>query len=215
MSRALGLAFLVCSLAATGQEHSSPTAPHSPNTTNSGTQHAANAIAHGEGHETSAMPNEIWWKWANFALLAGVLGWLGSKHLGPFFRARTEQIQGGIREAAAMRAESDARAAEIERRVSNLSAEVATMRERAREEIAAEGARVRAETEQQIAKVQAQAEQEIASAAKAATAGLRAHAADLAIGLAERQIRERMTGEVQDSLNAGFVDDLRRNAGRN
>ena len=174
--------------------------------------HAEAAAKHGEGHEQKTMPNEIWWKWANFALLAGLLGWLISKNAGPFFRSRSEAIASGIAEAAKTRQEAEARAAEIENRVSNLSAEVEQLRQRSREEIAREGERVRAETEASIRKVQAQAEAEIASAAKHATHDLKAYSAQLAMQLAEQQIRNRMTPGTQEQITSVFVDELREKA---
>ena len=62
------------------------------------------------------MPNEIWWKWANFAVLAAGLGYLVAKNAGPFFRSRSEEIQKGIKDAAQVRAEAEARASAIEKR---------------------------------------------------------------------------------------------------
>jgi F-type H+-transporting ATPase subunit b len=160
------------------------------------------------------MPNEIWWKWANFVLLALVLGYLIKKFAGPFFAGRTHAIQSGIREAAAVRAEAEARAAEIERRVSDLSAEVSTMRESARGEMQREAERIRAETSAAIMKVQAQAEAEIASAAKHASDDLQKTAALLALKTAEAQIRARMTSETQREMVDSFATAVRQNPER-
>jgi F-type H+-transporting ATPase subunit b len=201
--KTLVLTALFAGLAAMAQE--SATAEH-------GAAHAEEAVKHGEGHAQAAMPNEIWWKWANFALLAIGLGYLIGKNAGPFFQARSEEIRKGIAESTAARAEAEARAAEIERRVANLSAEVDSLRIKSREEIGREGERVRAETEAQIRKVQAQAQAEIASAAKHATQELKAYSAELALGLAERQIRDRLNQPEQDQLTESFVTGLRSKA---
>jgi F-type H+-transporting ATPase subunit b len=171
--------------------------------------HAEAAAKHGEGHEEAPMPNEIWWKWANFAILAGVLGWLISKHAGPFFRSRSEAIASGIAEATKIRQEAEARAADIERRVNNLTAEIETLRAHSREEIAREGERIRLETEARIRKIQAHAQAEIESAAKHATQELKAWSAQLALQLAERQIRDRMTADKQQRLTDAFIHELR------
>jgi F-type H+-transporting ATPase subunit b len=160
------------------------------------------------------MPNEIWWKWANFAVLAALLGWLIKKNAGPFFASRTEAIQSGIAEASRVRAEAEARATEIERRVANLSAEVESMREKSREEIAREGERVRVETEAAIRKIQVHAESEIASATKHAAQELKAYSAQLALELAERQIRDRMTAGAQEQITDAFITELRGKAGQ-
>jgi F-type H+-transporting ATPase subunit b len=174
--------------------------------------HAEATAKHGEGHEENRMANEIWWKWANFAILAAVLGWLLKKNAGPFFIARTQAIQTGIAEATRTREEAEARASEIELRVSNLSDEVQTLRQRSGEEIAREGERVRAETEAQIRKVQKRAENEIASAAKHASAELKAYAAQLALTMAEQQVKDRLTPQTQDQLVDGFSAELRQRA---
>ena len=44
---------------------------------------------------------------------------------------------------------------------------------------------------------------------------LKAHSADLAVKLAEQQLRNRMTPQVQDGLVRGFLQDLEGKAARN
>jgi F-type H+-transporting ATPase subunit b len=144
----------------------------------------------------------------NFAILLGGLGWLAKKYGGPYFQERTDSIRGGIADATRVREEAEARAAEIERKVANLSVEVARLREQSKAEIAREGERVAGETAAQIAKIQAQAHSEIASAAKHATLELRAYSAKLAVELATRQIRDRVTPQVQENLTEAFVTEL-------
>ncbi len=167
---------------------------------------------HAESAEQNEMPNEIWWKWANFGILAIGLGYLAAKNGGPFFASRSAEIQKGIIDAAAVKAEAEARAKSIEARISNLAGEVQALRKSSREEIAAEGARISAETAHTLAKMQAQAEQEIASAAKNASLDLKAQAAELAMGIAEQEIRGRLTPQIQDGLVNSFVQDLQHEA---
>jgi F-type H+-transporting ATPase subunit b len=180
-----------------------------------GEQHAEDTAKHGEGHEEAAMPHEIWWKWANFAILMAGLGYLIGKNAGPFFRSRSEEIQRGIEESTRARVEAETRAAEIEARVGNLSAEVDQLRAQSHEEISREGERMRAETETRIRKLQAQAEAEIASAAKHASRDLKAYSAKLALQLAERQLRDRMSPMTQNQLTDSFVSELRQKAASN
>jgi F-type H+-transporting ATPase subunit b len=165
----------------------------------------------GHGGEDHGDPY-ILWKWANFAILAGVLGYLISKKAGGFFRERTAEIQRGIQEAAQLRRDAEARAAEIEVRIGNLQAEINSLRSSARSEMDAENSRLRAETEQALQKVQSHAEQEIASAAKNARQELAAHSAQLALELAEQRIRAGITPAVQDQLVQDFVGSLSRRA---
>ncbi len=153
------------------------------------------------------------WKAVNFALLAGGLGYLLHKKGGAFFGGRTEQIQKGIAEAARIKTDAEARYAEMERRLEGLAAEIESLRKTAREESAAEGERVRQETGRELRKIQEQAGQEIAAAARAARQELQAHAAELAVRLAEQKIRQRMTPEIENQLVAATVRELER-AGR-
>ena len=150
------------------------------------------------------------WKWANFLMLAGALGYLIVKKGGPFFQARGEQIRRDIVEAEKTRQEADQRTAEVERRLSHLDAEIESLRQSARSEAAAEGARVREATNAHIAKIQAQAEQEIAAAGKTARLELKRYAAQLSIALARQRIRERMDPETEDAMVQSFVSGLER-----
>jgi F-type H+-transporting ATPase subunit b len=152
--------------------------------------------------------SQIYWKWANFIILAGVLGYFIYKKAGAFFLSRTAAIRQGIEEADRLRRAAEERAAEIERRMNNLQAEIDSLRNTAREEMAAENERLRRETEESLQKIRKQAEQEIASAAKAARHEVRAHAAELALGLAAGKIRDRLSPAADDLLITSFLDEL-------
>ncbi|MDX1983172.1 MAG: ATP synthase F0 subunit B [Bryobacteraceae bacterium] len=163
-----------------------------------------------ESHGGAHAEPSIAWKWANFAILAGVLGYLINKHAGAFFRSRTAEIQAGITEAAKMRESAERQAADVEKRVANLEAEIAAIRAGAREEMHAEAARFKQETEKTIARLHSQAEFEIASATKLAAAELKQRAAQLAVELAAGEIRQRLNPAAQDKLVSGFVSQLAR-----
>lgn len=149
------------------------------------------------------------WKWANFAILAGLLGWMIKKNAGPFFASRGMEIQKEISEAEKLNYDAEIRAREIEEKLAGLQEEIESMRDEARQELRAEGERLKVETAQLLAKVQSQAEQDIASAAKAARQNLKAHSVALAVQLAEAKLRERLNPEAQDTLVNRFVTDLR------
>ena len=166
------------------------------------------AAEHGESSGEGKTGNLTGWKWANFVVLAGGLGYLIGKNAGPFFAARSQQIRKDMVEAGDLRKEADARAAEVERRLAGLESEIAALRAESRNEAQAETSRMAERTALEMAKIQAQAEQEIASAAKAARIELKRYSAQLAVGLAEGKIRGRMTPAAQDALVEGFVRDL-------
>jgi F-type H+-transporting ATPase subunit b len=155
------------------------------------------------------------WKFANFLILAGVAGYFIYKKGGAFFAGRTQQIQRGLAEAAKLEADSEARYAEMERRLAELGAQIETLRQQAREESGAEGERLRHETARDLTKVQAQSEQDISAAAKAARQQLRSYAAELAIDLAAGKIRARLTPATDGALIDSMVRELgSRDAGR-
>lgn len=162
-----------------------------------------------EGHS-----NELLWKWANFAILAGALGYLGYKKGGAYFRARGEAIRSGIAEADRLRAEATARVAEMEERLKNLSAEVESLRQAARQEMAAENERLQRETAENLRKIREQAEQDIAAAAKAARHQVQARAAELAVGLAAGRIRRMLDAQTDQALVVAYLEELERAAGR-
>ena len=153
------------------------------------------------------------WKVANFVLLAGALGYVIYKKGGPFFAARTESVRRDLEDSARANREAQARYAEVERRLGNLGAEIEKLKTQARAESAAEGERMRAESERAFLKIRQQMQQDIASAAKAARQELRVYAAELAVGLAERRIRERLTPDSETALLGAMLKDLDRRSG--
>jgi F-type H+-transporting ATPase subunit b len=124
----------------------------------------------------------------NFAVIAGIVFWAGRKYLPGMFRDRTAAIQKAMQEAQMASEEARRKLAEIESRLMRLDGEIGMMRNAAEKEGAAEEARIQAAAQEDARKIIAAAEQEIAAAAKAARRQLTAHAADLAVGLAQKQI---------------------------
>jgi F-type H+-transporting ATPase subunit b len=158
--------------------------------------------------ESFAEKHELELKIANFAILAGLLGYFISKNAGPFFAARSAGIRKDMEESLRQSQEAEARAAAVEQRIANLEADIAALRAEGDREISAEGERVARQTAEEIAKIQVHAQQEIASAGKAARMELKRYTADLAVNLAETKVRAHMTPEAQDALVKGFVQTV-------
>ncbi len=150
----------------------------------------------------------IGWKWANFAILAGALGYLAVKKGGPYFEARSQEIRAGIAEAEKSRAAADARAAEVNAKLVNLDTEILNIRKTLRAEQQHEADRLQRETAAELARVQAHALQEIEASGKAARMELRRYSAHLALELAEGKIRERITPQTQEELTRAFAREL-------
>jgi F0F1-type ATP synthase membrane subunit b/b' len=160
-------------------------------------------------HEAESGDPWIWWKWVNFLILVGGLGYMASKFAPPMFRARSEEIQQALADAAKVNKDAEAQAANIEQRLNNLQMEIDNLRQNARAEAVAEGERIREETERHLTRIQEQSVQEIALMTRAARHELRKYSADLAVSLASQRIRSRMTPEIEQNLVDGFVVDLR------
>jgi len=124
----------------------------------------------------------------NFLVVAAILGWAARKFLPGMFRDRTAAIQKAMQEAQKASEEARRKLADIELRLQKLDVEIGMMRDAAEKEGVAEEARIRAAAQEDARKLVASAEQEIAAAAKTARRRLTAYAADLAVGLAQKQI---------------------------
>lgn len=171
---------------------------------------AEHPAEHGkEAEESFAEKHELELKWINFLLLAGLLGYLIGKNAGPFFASRSAGIRKDMDDSLRQRQEADATVADVTRRLGNLEKEIAGLRAQSENEAKAETTRMAQQTAAEIAKIQAHAEQEIAIAGKAARMSLKKYSAELAMGLAEQKVRDRMTPATEDALVQGFVRNLK------
>jgi len=142
----------------------------------------------------------------NFVVIAALSIWASRKFLPGIFRDRTAAIQKAMQEAQKASAEARQKLADIESRLQKLDVEIGMMRDAAEREGAAEEARIKAAAEEDAQKIVASAEQEIAAAAKAARRQLTAHAADLAVGLAQKQIH--VDAATDKTLVSNFAGEL-------
>jgi F-type H+-transporting ATPase subunit b len=142
----------------------------------------------------------------NFAVVAGLIFWACRKYLPAVFSARTAAIQKAMQEAQKASEEARRRLAEIESRLMKLDVEIGTMRDTAEKDAGAEEARIQAAAQEDARKMVESAQQEIAAAAKSARRELTAYAADLAVGLARKQIR--VEAATDQALVRRFAGDL-------
>ncbi|MFZ0279201.1 MAG: ATP synthase F0 subunit B [Candidatus Sulfotelmatobacter sp.] len=142
----------------------------------------------------------------NFVAIAAVIIWAARKYLPGIFSARTAAIQKAMQEAQKASEEARRRLAEIESRLMKLDVEIGMMRDAAEKEAGAEEARIQAAVQEDARKILESAQQEIAAAAKSARRELTAYAADLAVGLAQKQIR--VDAATDQSLVRKFAGEL-------
>jgi F-type H+-transporting ATPase subunit b len=144
----------------------------------------------------------------NFAILAGLLGWLLRKTMPAMFKARNDSIQKRIEEARKTSEEARQRMKEVEARLSRLDVEISEMRREAEENARTEEKRVLAEGEAERRRIVTGAEQEIAAVAGNARRELKAYAAELAVNLASKKIR--VDKEADQTLVRDFTIELGR-----
>jgi len=142
----------------------------------------------------------------NFGILAALIVWGLVKFLPRAFRSRTAAIQQSLLEAQKVSEEARRRLAQIESRLAKLDTEIAGMQEAAEKEFAAEEARIKEATEEDARKIIESAEQEIAASVKNARRNLTSYAADLAVALAQKQIR--VDPATDQALVRTFAADL-------
>jgi F-type H+-transporting ATPase subunit b len=142
----------------------------------------------------------------NFLVTAGIILWASRKYLPGAFHSRTVAIQRAMQEAQKASEEARRRLADIESRLKKLDVEIATMRSNAEKEASDEEARIQAATQDDARKIAESARQEIEAASKAARRALTAYAADLAVGLAQRQIR--VDANTDQALLRNFTGQL-------
>ena len=170
------------------------------------------AFAAEEGGETS--PLTIVFQWINFAIVAGLVGWLLVKKAPPFFAARATLISSAIEEAGKEKAQADARRSDAAQRLANLASEIEQLREAARRDAAAEVQRIQAAAKDEAEKIHAAARMEVEAAARGARIELRALATRLSIERAEAVLRAEITPAAEDGMFAAFLGELSRPGGQ-
>jgi F-type H+-transporting ATPase subunit b len=148
------------------------------------------------------------WKWANFILLGGILGYVIVKKGTPFFTERAAEIRKGIEDADRVKADSEAKIAAVNSKLGRLDAEIASLRETALAERRTAEQRINADKVKELERIRLHAESEIESAGKSERIALQRYAAKLALELAEAKVRARMNPDAEDALVRMFVRDL-------
>ena len=159
------------------------------------------------GNAATERANEIF-KWINFAIVAGLIGWVFLKLTPPFFRKNAETISSAISKATAAKAEAERQLREAEEKLARLEQEVAQLRATAQREMAAETERLKTITQSDIEKVKLAAKAEMEAAERAARLELKTIAANMAVDGAESLLTGELTPQVQESLVAAFVKSL-------
>lgn len=163
-----------------------------------------------EGGGDNLFTAPIGWafRWIQFIVVFGGVGYLLAKKAPAYFRRRAETIVASITESTKVKEEAERQLLEAEEKLRRLDQELAEMRRAAQREAAAEAGRIRQATQDEAKKIEHAAQAEIDAAERAARMELKALAARLAVERAEALIRKQMTPQTEAALLQSFMRNL-------
>jgi F-type H+-transporting ATPase subunit b len=172
------------------------------------------AFASGGGEEGSAgaIAKDYLWKIINFGILFFVLYKFGKKPLQSFLKQRTELIEKSLKEAKEAKELAQKALAEVEERLKARDREIGEMVSSAKESGEKEKARLIEEGSRMKEKIIEQARTNIAYEVKRAKETIMEEASAIAIELAEKKLKEKLTQEEQLKL---LEDSLAKIEGKN
>jgi F-type H+-transporting ATPase subunit b len=150
------------------------------------------------GH--ASLVKEYIWKIINFAILVFILFKFGKKPLGDFLKKRTELIEKTLNEAKEAKEAALKALKEAEERVKTKDAEVKEILDAAKKSGEIERDRIIEETAKLKDKLLEQAKTNIDYELKHAKEAIKAEAVELAMELAEKKLKEKLTKEEQEKL---------------
>lgn len=166
--------------------------------------------AEGAEPDPADSPAGLVFRWLNFVIVFGGIGFLVAKSGGAFFRANAKQIAASIVEATAANEEAHRELESVEAKVGRLGQDVAELKEEAKRNWEAESQRLRSSGVAEIEKINQAARAELAASERAAQEQLREVAASLAVKNAAARVASRMNSETRTKIFQAFVADLER-----
>jgi F-type H+-transporting ATPase subunit b len=145
---------------------------------------------------------------ANFAILAGVLVYFLRAPIAAYLASRGTQIREALVTAAETREIATAQLAEIARKLQTLPAELEALKAQGAQDVIAEQARIAQAAALERERLIEQTRREIATRLRLARRELTAHAAELAIAVAEARIKRSITPDDQLRLVDRFTSQL-------
>ena len=164
------------------------------------------------GEEGGEQRHEAIYKWINFVILAGGLGYLLRKPLAEFFAGRSASIRKSLEEGRKALEASAAQLRAVEERLQHFEEEMASFKAAAWREMEEERERRRQATAQETEKMLESLRAQMKTATQQARVELKLYAAELAVELAEKMIGERLDEASQQRLVSQFIAGLK--AGR-
>lgn len=175
-------------------------------------QHETTASAEASGeqeapHEQTLLQTVA--KLANFGILAGVLVYFLRAPIGAHLSSRAAGIRQDLVTAAEMRSAATEQLAEIDRKLKMLPAEIEALKAQGAQDLVSEQARIAQAAAVERERLLEQTRREIATRLRVARRELTAHAAQLAVNIAETRIRQTITPDDQMRLVDRYTAQLR------
>jgi F-type H+-transporting ATPase subunit b len=162
--------------------------------------HTAAVFAMGGGGEGGSDWKGWLWKIVNFAILLFILVKYLAKPMKDYFRQRTELIEKSLTEAREAKGLAQKALKEVEEKLKLKDQEIERIVDSAKQSGQAEHDNLIEQGKDMSEKIRQQARTNIEMELKNAKAALRAEASGLALKLAEKRLRERLTEEDQMRL---------------
>ena len=145
------------------------------------------------------------YKFINFALLVGALGFVLRKPLAGFFAERSASIRKGLEEGRKALEASQAQLKTVEEKLRHLEEEIAAFKASAGREMEAERQRLKLAAAEEAEKILQSARAQTEVAVRAAKLELKSYAAEQAVELAEEIIRRRLDEAGRKKLVSDFL----------
>lgn len=161
-----------------------------------------------EGGEHVTTWKDWFWPVVNFSILVIILFYFGRKPIKEYFQKRTELIEKSLKEAEEAREFAKKALDEVQERLRNTDKEIKEIIEGARRAGEKEKDELIAEAERLRQKIIEQARANIGFELEKAKKEIKSEAALIAIELAEKQIKERLSREEQEALIEEYIQRL-------
>ena len=168
-------------------------------------EHANAEAAHGSEHPIRDMVAKL----LNFGILVGVLVYFLKAPIAGYLSGRSAQIRQDLITAAEMRRTATEQLEAIQKRLSELPAELTALKSRGEEDVRAEKVRIAETARTERERLLEQTRREIAMRLRIARRELTEHAAQLAVQVAHDRIQRTITPEDQLRLVDRYTTQLR------
>ncbi|MBZ5534908.1 MAG: ATP synthase F0 subunit B [Acidobacteriia bacterium] len=165
-------------------------------------------LSSAKDHSEEGGLKESLFKWANFLVLFGGLGYFLRKPMQQFLAARREEIRKSLEEARSAREKAERDLAQALARLEQVEEEMVSLKTAAAAEMEADRVQILEAAKVEAEQIITSAHDEVALLVKNAQKDLREHSAALVVELAEQQIKSQIRPEDQGRLFRQFTSSL-------